>query len=113
MLVSKGKIVQSSGGVKPLASGELRRQIGLKLQAEDTCNLIYAIWHIEPDAMVAVSVKRNAGMHTHEQRERRVARARLATAMASAPTIRTAATANVTRTVPRGTIIGKGTGGRL
>jgi hypothetical protein len=96
---------------KPLASGELRRQIGLKLQAEDTCNLIYAMWHIEPDAMVAVSVKRNAGMHTHEQCERRVARARLATAMASAPTIRTAATANVTRTVPRGTIIGKGTGG--
>ena len=52
---------------KPLASGELRRQIGLKLQAEDTCNLIYAMWHIEPDTMVAVSVKRNAGMHTHEQ----------------------------------------------
>jgi hypothetical protein len=52
---------------KPLASGELRRQIGLKLQAEDTCNLIYAMWHIEPDTTVAVSVKRNAGMHTHEQ----------------------------------------------
>jgi len=45
----------------------LRRQIGLKLQAEDTCNLIYAMWHIEPDTMVAVSVKRNTGMHTHEQ----------------------------------------------
>jgi hypothetical protein len=52
---------------KPLASGELRRQIGLKLRAEDTCNLIYAMWHIEPDAKIAVSVKRNAGMHTHEQ----------------------------------------------
>src|SRR5712671_878191 len=52
---------------KPLASGELRRQIGLKLRAEDTCNLIYAMWHIEPDATVAVSIKRNAGMHTHEQ----------------------------------------------
>jgi hypothetical protein len=52
---------------KPLASGELRRQIGLKLRAEDTCNLIYAMWHIEPDARIAVSVKRNAGMHTHEQ----------------------------------------------
>jgi hypothetical protein len=52
---------------KPLASGELRRQIGLKLRAEDTCNLIYAMWHIEPDARVAVSVKRNVGMHTHEQ----------------------------------------------
>jgi len=52
---------------KPLASGELRRQIGLKLRAEDTCNLIYAMWHIEPDATVAVSIKRNAGVHTHEQ----------------------------------------------
>jgi hypothetical protein len=52
---------------KPLASGELRRQIGLKLRAEDTCNLIYAMWHIEPDAKVAVSIKRNAGMHTNEQ----------------------------------------------
>jgi hypothetical protein len=52
---------------KPLASGELRRQIGLKLRALDTCNLIYAMWHIEPDATVAVSIKRNAGMHTHEQ----------------------------------------------
>ena len=52
---------------KPLASGELRRQIGLKLRAKDTCNLIYAMWHIEPDASVAVSIKRNAGMHTHEQ----------------------------------------------
>jgi len=52
---------------KPLASGELRRQIGLKLRAKDTCNLLYAMWHIEPDAAVAVSIKRNAGMNTHEQ----------------------------------------------
>jgi hypothetical protein len=52
---------------KPLASGELRRQIGLKLRAQDTCNLIYAMWHIEPDAVVAVSIKRNVGMRTHEQ----------------------------------------------
>ena len=34
---------------KPLASGELRRQIGIKLRAENTCNLVYAMWHIEPD----------------------------------------------------------------
>src|SRR5450432_779053 len=52
---------------KPLASGELRRQIGLKLRAQDTCNLIYAMWHIEPDVAVAVSVKHNAGMNTHAQ----------------------------------------------
>lgn len=52
---------------KPLASGEARRQIGLKLRAANTCNLIYAMWHIEPDAAVAVSIKSNVGMHTHEQ----------------------------------------------
>jgi hypothetical protein len=52
---------------KPLASGELRRQIGLKLRAQDTCNLVYAMWRIEPEAIVAVSVKRNAALHTHEQ----------------------------------------------
>lgn len=56
-----------SAGAKPLASGELRRQIGLKLRAQDTCNLVYAMWHIEPDARVAVSIKRNPGMSTHEQ----------------------------------------------
>jgi hypothetical protein len=52
---------------KPLASGELRRQIGLKLRAQDTCNLVYAMWHIAPDATVAVSIKHNAGMNTHAQ----------------------------------------------
>ena len=52
---------------RPLASGELRRQIGLKLRAQDSCNLIYAMWHIEPDPRLAVSIKRNAGLHTHEQ----------------------------------------------
>jgi len=52
---------------KLLASGELRRQIGLKLRTEDSCNLIYAMWHIEPDTVLAVSIKRNAGLHTHEQ----------------------------------------------
>ncbi len=50
-----------------MASGELRRQIGLKLEAADTCNLIYAMWHIAPDARVAVSIKRNPGQHTHKQ----------------------------------------------
>jgi len=51
---------------KPLASGEVRRQIGLKLRAQDTCNLLYAMWHLEPDARIAVSLKRNPGKHTHE-----------------------------------------------
>lgn len=52
---------------KPLASGELRRQIGLKLHAADSCNLVYVMWRIEPVSRIVVSVKRNAGLHRHLQ----------------------------------------------
>ncbi len=50
---------------EPLASGELRRQIGLKLRAHDTCNVIYVMWHIAPDSGVHVSVKSNPGLTDH------------------------------------------------
>lgn len=49
----------------PLANGEIRRQIGLKLHAQDTCNVIYVMWHVEPAPGVFVSVKRNPGMSKH------------------------------------------------
>jgi len=52
---------------KPLASGEMRRQIGIKLRAQDTCNVLYAMWHIEPDSRLAVSVKRNPDKHAHAE----------------------------------------------
>ena len=51
----------------PLASGEMRRQFGLKLRAQDACNLVYAMWRIEPEAKLAVSVKSNPGEHTSAQ----------------------------------------------
>jgi hypothetical protein len=51
----------------PLASGELRRQIGLKLRAKDTCNVVYVMWHIEPSRGIEVSVKSNPGQKTHEE----------------------------------------------
>jgi|SRR5271165_568767 len=47
-----------------LGSGEMRRQFGLKLHALDACNLVYAIWRIEPESRLAVSVKRNPGAHS-------------------------------------------------
>ena len=56
-----------SEGSKPLASGEMRRQIGLKLRSLNQCNLLYVMWHIEPDAKFGVSIKRNPGQSTHEQ----------------------------------------------
>ena len=52
---------------KPLASGELRRQIGLKLRAADSCNVVYVMWRIAPASRIVVSVKRNVGLHRHAQ----------------------------------------------
>jgi hypothetical protein len=51
----------------PLASGEMRRQFGLKLRAQDACNLVYAMWRIEPESRLVVSVKSNPGQHTSAQ----------------------------------------------
>src|SRR5580704_15550532 len=51
----------------PLASGEMRRQFGLKLRAQDACNLVYAMWRIEPESKVVVSVKSNPQEHTSAQ----------------------------------------------
>jgi len=50
-----------------LASGDMRSQVGLKLRAEDSCNLVYVMWRLEPTPAIAVQVKRNAGQTRHEQ----------------------------------------------
>jgi hypothetical protein len=57
----------STGNEARLGSGELRRQFGLKLRAQDACNLIYAMWRIEPESKLVVSVKSNPGQHTSAQ----------------------------------------------
>jgi hypothetical protein len=51
----------------PLASGEMRRQFGLKLRAQDACNLVYAMWRMEPESKLVVSVKSNPGQHSSAQ----------------------------------------------
>jgi hypothetical protein len=51
----------------PLASGELRRQIGLKLRASDTCNVVYVMWHVAPTRGIHVSVKSNPGQRRHDE----------------------------------------------
>ncbi len=51
----------------PLASGELRRQIGLKLRARDTCNVVYVTWHVAPTSGIHASVKSNPGKSTHAE----------------------------------------------
>jgi hypothetical protein len=45
----------------------VRSQFGIKLRAQDTCNIVYIMWHFAPDQKIAVSVKRNPGQRTHEE----------------------------------------------
>jgi hypothetical protein len=52
---------------RDLASGEARHQLGLKLRAEDSCNVVYIMWRLDPKPRLAVSVKRNRGKRTHEE----------------------------------------------
>ena len=51
----------------PLSSGAMRRQFGLKLRAQDGCNLVYAMWRIEPESKLVVSIKSNPGMHASSE----------------------------------------------
>lgn len=53
--------------VSRLGNGEVRSQFGIKLRAQDTCNVVYVMWHFAPDQKIAVSVKRNPGKRTHEE----------------------------------------------
>lgn len=48
-----------------LASGAVRAQLGLKLRAQDSCNVIYVMWRIEPVSEIVVQLKRNAQATTH------------------------------------------------
>jgi hypothetical protein len=48
--------------VSRLQSGELREQFGLKLRAENACNLVYVMWRIAPKPGLVVSVKSNLGL---------------------------------------------------
>ena len=52
---------------RALASGDVRRQIGLKLRAQDSCNVVYVMWRLDPRPKVDVSIKVNPAMSTHEQ----------------------------------------------
>lgn len=50
-----------------LASGEMRRQIGIKMRAQNICNLVYVMWHLEPKPVIEVLTKRNPGLRTHDE----------------------------------------------
>jgi hypothetical protein len=50
-----------------LRSGAERTQIGLKLKAQDDCNVLYVMWRISPASSLVVSVKSNPGQHRHSE----------------------------------------------
>jgi hypothetical protein len=53
-----------TASTRALGSGAVRQQLGLKLRAQDPCNLLYVMWRLEPEAKLAVQVKRNPGART-------------------------------------------------
>ena len=52
---------------RALASGQLRRQLGLKLRAANGCNLVYVMWRLDPKPALEISIKVNPGMSTHAE----------------------------------------------
>lgn len=50
-----------------LASGDVRRQLGLKLQAQDSCNVIYVMWPVDGARELVVTSKVNRGQSAHAQ----------------------------------------------
>jgi hypothetical protein len=55
----------------PLDSGVMRTEIGLKLRAQDACNLVYVMWRVLPVSQIVVSVKSNPGERTSAQCQNR------------------------------------------
>ena len=52
---------------RALGSGAVRQQLGLKLRAQDPCNLVYVMWRIDPDQKLVVSIKQNPGQRTSRE----------------------------------------------
>ncbi len=53
---------------KALRSGDVRHQLGLKLRAADSCNLVYVMWRLDPPKPgIVVQVKNNPGDANNEQ----------------------------------------------
>lgn len=50
-----------------LLSGLPRRQLGLKLRAQNGCNLVYVMWRLVPEQKLTVQVKRNPGLQRYSE----------------------------------------------
>jgi len=51
--------------MRELASGQERRQLGLKLRAKNGCNVVYVMYRMDPAPRIDVSVKSNPNATTH------------------------------------------------
>lgn len=60
------KYLGPTNSVSYLQNGELRHQLGIKMRAQDICNLGYAMWNFDLQKIV-VSVKKNPGLRTSEE----------------------------------------------
>lgn len=49
-----------------LADGNVRNQFGLKMRAQDPCNLLYIMWRFSSNEIV-ISTKLNSALHTSDQ----------------------------------------------
>lgn len=61
------KIKKNQQQVSLLASGRERRQVGIKLKAQDSCNTLYVMWHFFPRFEMVISEKINSSQHVHQQ----------------------------------------------
>lgn len=52
---------------RELASGAARRQVGLKLRAQNSCNVVYVMWRLDPRPMLEVSIKHNPQKVVHAE----------------------------------------------
>ena len=50
-----------------LDSGAFVRQIGLKMRAMNTCNLLYVMWRIKPTEEIYIAIKRNPGQSKYKE----------------------------------------------
>lgn len=57
----------ASATKRALAGGQERRQVGLKLRAENGCNLVYVMWRLDPKPAIDVSIKLNPGERTAKE----------------------------------------------
>jgi hypothetical protein len=58
-----------SADVSKLRSGMVKSQLGLKLRAQNGCNLVYVMWRLAPKPAIDVQYKINPGDSTAEECE--------------------------------------------